>query len=176
MKLIAENKVRDAKRKYLLSSGHDIRRDVSLETLTPEEEENLISRDLSPEEAYMLKELVEERLEDFIDQLPEMVQTIVRLLLKGAMGDDIAQRLGVEWSSRNWAYMELTQTRASFCFSARNCYGSFGPRAPIADEADCDVSRNVVEHVIAAMACPRADHRPRIKTSFPGRLGVSGDG
>jgi hypothetical protein len=51
---------------------------------------------LSPEEAYMLKELVEERLEDFIDQLPEMLQMIVRLLLKGAMGDAIAYRLGVD--------------------------------------------------------------------------------
>jgi RNA polymerase sigma factor (sigma-70 family) len=95
LKRIAENKVRDANRKFL-SPREDILRDVSLDTLTPEEQDKLISKDLSPEEIYLLKELVEERLEDFIGQLPDMLQTIVRLSLKGATGDEIAHGLGVD--------------------------------------------------------------------------------
>ena len=44
----------------------------------------------------MHKELVEERLIDLIGQLPEMLQTIIKLLLEGEQAIHIARRLRVE--------------------------------------------------------------------------------
>lgn len=94
LKRIAENKVRDATRKYLLSERYNLRRDVSLDSLNTEE--GLPSRDLSPEDVLMLKELVEERLDDLIHQLPIMLQHIVVLILRGHNGLQIAHRLHVD--------------------------------------------------------------------------------
>jgi RNA polymerase sigma factor (sigma-70 family) len=97
LKRIAENKVRDANRKYLHTQRHDINRVKSLESLESEErDEALWAKDLSPEEALLLKELVEERLVHLVRQLPTMMQRIVELLLGGAMTGEIAHRLDVE--------------------------------------------------------------------------------
>jgi RNA polymerase sigma factor (sigma-70 family) len=97
LKRIAENKVRDANRKYLHSQRYNINRTVSLESLEPENrEECLWANDLSPEEALILKELVEDRLVDLVSQLPTLMQKIVRLLLDGAKTWEIAHRLGVK--------------------------------------------------------------------------------
>jgi len=97
LKRIAENKVRDANRKYLLTHRYNINSTVSLESLQPENrDESLCAYDLSPEEAFLLKELVEERLVYLVSQLPTLMQKIVRLLLGGATTGEIAHRLGVE--------------------------------------------------------------------------------
>ncbi len=94
LKRIAENKVRDAERKYLGSQRHNISRDVPLENL--KSEKCLWSKALSPSEVVLLKELVEGRVKDLIDQLPHMLQEIVGLLLQGYTGISLAHRLGVE--------------------------------------------------------------------------------
>jgi RNA polymerase sigma factor (sigma-70 family) len=97
LKRIAENKVRDANRKYLLTHRYNINSTVSLESLHPENrDESLCAHDLSPEEMFLLKELVEERLVYLVSQLPTLMQEIVRLLLSGATTGEIAHRLGVE--------------------------------------------------------------------------------
>jgi RNA polymerase sigma factor (sigma-70 family) len=97
LKRIAENKVRDANRKYLNTQRYNINRTVSLDSLPPEErEECLWAKDLSPQEALLLRELVEERLVHLVSQLPTTMQRIIRLLLDGAKADEIAHRLGVE--------------------------------------------------------------------------------
>jgi RNA polymerase sigma factor (sigma-70 family) len=97
LKRIAENMVRDANRKYLHSQRYNITRNRSLENLPRREhQENLWARDISPEEALLLKELVEEQLVHFINQLPMLMQRIVRLLLGGAMTSEIAEQLGIE--------------------------------------------------------------------------------
>lgn len=62
LKRIAENKVRDAERKYLVAGRHNISRDISLGDLPSEQE--LCSKDLSPHDVLVLKELVEERLNE----------------------------------------------------------------------------------------------------------------
>jgi DNA-directed RNA polymerase specialized sigma24 family protein len=70
---IAENQVRDASRKFLLSARHQLGRDVPLETCD-DHDEAFESRDISPCEAAILKELVEERLQDLIEQLPALLR------------------------------------------------------------------------------------------------------
>ena len=91
------NKVRDANRKYLNTQRHNINRVRSLESLEPEElEECLRAKGLAPDEALLLKELVEERLCHLIGQLPSMMQKIIELLLGGATTAEIADHLGVE--------------------------------------------------------------------------------
>ena len=94
LKRIAENKVCDAERKHLGSQRHNIRREVSLDEL--KSEECLWSTDLGPDEVLILNEVVEERLDDLIVQLPSMLQRIVRLLRQGNNGLQISHRLGVE--------------------------------------------------------------------------------
>ena len=93
LKRIAENKVRDAERKYLGSQRYNIRREVSLEDL--ESQECLWSTALAPDEVLILKEVVEERLHEFALQLPEMLRMIIKLLLSGQNGIQISDQLGV---------------------------------------------------------------------------------
>jgi RNA polymerase sigma factor (sigma-70 family) len=97
LKRIAENKVRDANRKYLHTERHNINRVTSLESMGKEERDVCLwARDISPTDALLLKELVEERLVHLVSQLPAMMQKIIQLLLGGATTGAIAQRLGVE--------------------------------------------------------------------------------
>jgi RNA polymerase sigma factor (sigma-70 family) len=94
LKKIAQNKVLDAKRKYLWTAGRCLARDVPLEDLA--EEEWPESKELSPEETVILKELIEDRLLNLIGQLPDLLQTIIHLVLAGECVTVIANRLGVE--------------------------------------------------------------------------------
>jgi RNA polymerase sigma factor (sigma-70 family) len=111
LKRIAENKVRDATRKYLLSQRYGIGRDVSLANVQAEEvEECLWSHELSPDEALLLKELVDERLTYLVSQLPTMLQQIIRLLLDGAGTKEIAGQLRVE-PKRIYRAMEWLRKR-----------------------------------------------------------------
>jgi RNA polymerase sigma factor (sigma-70 family) len=95
LKAIAQNQVLDARRKFLGSQRHHLNRDVPLENLG-DPDDVLQSRDISPSEALILKELVEERLQDLIRQFPAMLQAIVHLLLEGNNGHEIAGQLGIE--------------------------------------------------------------------------------
>jgi RNA polymerase sigma factor (sigma-70 family) len=97
LKKIAENRVRDANRKFLLSQRYNITRDVPLETMHPDDrDECLGAPGLSPGDGLLLKELVEERLAYLVDQLPALLQRIIRLLLDGYATGQIANCLGVE--------------------------------------------------------------------------------
>lgn len=97
LKRIAENKVRDANRKYLTTRRYNINRVRSLDSMNLEDREECLSaKGLSPDEALLLKELVEERLDALIRQLPRMMQRIIELLLVGATTAEIADHLGVE--------------------------------------------------------------------------------
>lgn len=97
LKRIAENKVRDANRKYLHTQRHNINLVKSLDTLAVEDsEQSLWAKELTPEEAYLLNELIHDRLADLIRQLPELMQQIIKLVLQGATAGEIADRLGVE--------------------------------------------------------------------------------
>jgi RNA polymerase sigma factor (sigma-70 family) len=93
LKKIAQNKVHDAQRKYLVAAGRNLARQVPLEDLTADD---LLSTELSPESMLMLKELVEDRLEDLIRQLPELLQIIIRRLLDGHSAAAIAHDMGLE--------------------------------------------------------------------------------
>jgi RNA polymerase sigma factor (sigma-70 family) len=94
LKKIAENKVRDANRKHLLSQRHNITLEVSLENTAAYEEAT--SRELSPEEALLLKELVEERLVDLLDQLPSTLREIIQLVMRGHNVQEIAHKLNLD--------------------------------------------------------------------------------
>jgi RNA polymerase sigma factor (sigma-70 family) len=97
LKKIAENKVRDANRKYLHTLRYNINRIKSLESLEAgEREECLWAKDLSPDEAVFVKELVEERLVYLVSQLPTLMRRIIELLLAGATTAEIAHQLSVE--------------------------------------------------------------------------------
>ena len=93
LKVIAENKVHDAQRKYL-GERHDLSREVPLDERRGQKE--LWSQELSPAEALLLKELVEERLEDLLERVPPLMAAIIELLLQGYNGVEIARRLGLE--------------------------------------------------------------------------------
>jgi len=93
LRRIAENKVHDAERKYLVSQRHPLGRDVPLENLPGQDPQ---SRDISPCEALILKELVEDRLANLIRQLPALLRQLVDLVLKGNTGHEIADQLGIE--------------------------------------------------------------------------------
>jgi RNA polymerase sigma factor (sigma-70 family) len=93
LRRIAENKVHDAERKFLVSRRHQLGRDVPLENLAGKDP---LSRDISPCEALILKELVEERLDNLIRQLPGLLRQLVDLLRKGNNGHEIADQLGIE--------------------------------------------------------------------------------
>jgi DNA-directed RNA polymerase specialized sigma24 family protein len=88
IKRIAENKVHDAERKFLQSARRQLGRQVTLA-------QDFESNDLSPAEVVILKELVEERLEDLVAQLPDLLQGIVELLREGKNGNEVAESLGV---------------------------------------------------------------------------------
>jgi DNA-directed RNA polymerase specialized sigma24 family protein len=93
LKRIAENKVHDAARRHLISRSRALDADVPLDD---DLQDYLESRELSPLDVMILNELVEERLEDLIDQLPVLLQNIVDLLLEGYSGIKIAMKLRVE--------------------------------------------------------------------------------
>jgi RNA polymerase sigma factor (sigma-70 family) len=89
LKRIAENKVRDAERRYRVARSRcPFDRKVCLDALQDHK--------LSPLDAMILNELVEERLNDLIEQLPVLLQNIVDLLLEGYSGIKIAVQLGIE--------------------------------------------------------------------------------
>jgi RNA polymerase sigma factor (sigma-70 family) len=95
LKRIAENKVRDAHRKYLVSGRSDLRNEVPLEEVKGEALA-IPSQETCPSKALILKELVEERLAVLIEQLPQMLQEIVRRLLQGKGVAQIAAELSIE--------------------------------------------------------------------------------
>jgi len=109
LKRIAANKVHDAERRHLNSPDHDLHRDVPLEQFA----DLLESGELSPLELVILKELVEERLEDLIEQLPILLQNIVDLLLEGNNGIQIAMNLGIEakrvYRAINWLKRKVAE-------------------------------------------------------------------
>jgi hypothetical protein len=76
-------------------------------------EKCLWAKTLSPHEILLLKELVEGRLEDLIDQLPTMLQEIVRFLLQGHTGISLAHQLGVEpkrvYRAMEWLKRRITE-------------------------------------------------------------------
>ncbi len=92
LRKIAENKVRDAERKHLAGKRRDLAREVSLDKTHDE----LRSNDLSPLETLLLKELVEDRLEDLVSQVPPLLGAILELLLQGFTSAEIAHRLKLE--------------------------------------------------------------------------------
>jgi RNA polymerase sigma factor (sigma-70 family) len=92
LKRIAENKVRDATRHHLASPARDLYRDVSTEDFS----ELLESKELSPCELLMLEELVAERLQNLLMQLPRFLKEIVQLTLDGHNSAEIAWRLRME--------------------------------------------------------------------------------
>jgi RNA polymerase sigma factor (sigma-70 family) len=94
LKRIAENKVRDAERRRLACERHNIRHDIPLHFL--EEDQLPADTELSPVDQLIFKELVEERLDDLIRQLPVLLQNIVDLLLEGNSGIQVAVQLGIE--------------------------------------------------------------------------------
>jgi DNA-directed RNA polymerase specialized sigma24 family protein len=91
---IAENKVRDAERKYRGFQRYNICHDVPLEELAADD--CLAADGLSPQELAWLKECVEEKLVRLVEQLPRMLQFIIRRLLEGHLACDIAKELGIE--------------------------------------------------------------------------------
>ncbi len=82
LRRIAENKVRDAARKRLLSKRFTIVLEESFDAARINEMEPC-STEFTPEEALVLRELVEDRLIAFLDELPAVYQAIVRLVLDG---------------------------------------------------------------------------------------------
>ncbi len=108
LKMIAENKVHDAQRKYF-GKRRDLSREVSLDKTQGQKE--LWSQELSPAEALLLKELVEDRLEDLLKRVPPLLAAIIELLLQGYNGVEIAHRLGVEpkrvYRSIEWLRNEI---------------------------------------------------------------------
>jgi RNA polymerase sigma factor (sigma-70 family) len=95
LKTTAENKVRDARRKYLFAKRRDLRREVPFEEIERSQEE-LWSKELSPADALLLKDLVEDRLKDLVERVPPLLGAILKLVLEGYNGIEIAGRLGVE--------------------------------------------------------------------------------
>jgi RNA polymerase sigma factor (sigma-70 family) len=95
LRRIAQNKVHDAERKYLVSPSHNLQRDVPLDDLD-EEDEALCCKRITPEEELILKELVEDRLNNMLRKLPSLLQDIINLLLEGNSGIEIAVQLGLE--------------------------------------------------------------------------------
>lgn len=91
---IAENKVRDAKRKYLLGPVHCLHREVPWETLVSQDEPCTAA--LAPAELLLLKELVEDRLADLLEQVPSLLQEILLLLLAGQNTTEISAQLDLE--------------------------------------------------------------------------------
>jgi DNA-directed RNA polymerase specialized sigma24 family protein len=111
LKRIAENKVRDVEHKYLVSESYRIDRDVPLHQLA--EDQVPKSREFSPDEMLIFKELVEERLEHLIQQLPVLLQNVVDLLLEGNSGIEIAVLLGIEpkrvYRAINWLKSKIME-------------------------------------------------------------------
>jgi RNA polymerase sigma factor (sigma-70 family) len=89
---IAENKVRDAERKHLNGHRRDLTREVSLEEIIREP----WSKELSPADALLLKELVEDRLEDLVNQVPPLLGAILKHLIQGNNSAEIAHGLHLE--------------------------------------------------------------------------------
>jgi RNA polymerase sigma factor (sigma-70 family) len=92
LRRIAENKGRDTERRHLVGKRRDLAREVPLE----KSHDELWSKDLSPLEALLLKELVEDRLEDLVNQVPPLMRAILELLLQGNNSAEIAHRLDLE--------------------------------------------------------------------------------
>lgn len=88
LRRIAENKVRDAARKRLLSKRFTIVLEESFDAARMNEMEPC-----SPDETILLRELVEDRLIAFLEELPAVYQAIVRLVLDGRGVREIADRL-----------------------------------------------------------------------------------
>jgi DNA-directed RNA polymerase specialized sigma24 family protein len=94
LKKTAQNKVRDAQRKYLVAKRRDLRREVPLDEIGIGKE--LWSKELSPADALLLKELVEDRLEHLMKQVPPLMAAILELLLQGYNSVEIAHLLGLQ--------------------------------------------------------------------------------
>jgi RNA polymerase sigma factor (sigma-70 family) len=94
LKKTAQNKVRDAQRKYLVAKRRDLRREVPLDEIGIGKE--LWSNELSPADALLLKELVEDRLEHLMKQVPPLMAAILELLLQGYNSVEIAHLLGLQ--------------------------------------------------------------------------------
>ncbi len=94
LKKTAENKVRDAQRKFLATKRHDLRREVLVEDIRIADE--FCSKELSPADALLLKELVEDRLDHLMNEVPPLMAAILKLSLQGYLGTEIAAQLGLE--------------------------------------------------------------------------------
>jgi len=93
LKRIAENQVRDAERRRLAADKHRCGPDIPLHFLR--EDELPVGREASPPDELIFRELVKERLDDLIEQLPILLQNILDLLLEGYNGVEIGMKLGV---------------------------------------------------------------------------------
>jgi hypothetical protein len=51
---------------------------------------------MSPADMLILKELVEDRLANLVEQLPPLLQTIIQRLLSGEVALQVARSLGIE--------------------------------------------------------------------------------
>jgi hypothetical protein len=88
---MAANKVRDANRKYLIAQRRNLNREVQWDSIRDESE--IWSRDLAPEEALLLKELVEDRLAHLLNQLPLILRGMIELVIAGHSVTEIARLL-----------------------------------------------------------------------------------
>jgi DNA-directed RNA polymerase specialized sigma24 family protein len=104
LKRIAENKVRDARRKHLVYQRRNLNREVPLASLPAAS--HCASKEMSAFDELVLKELLEEQLQLVVGQLPVMLQEIIGLLLQGQKTRDITLKLQVEpkrvYRAREW--------------------------------------------------------------------------
>lgn len=94
LKRVAENKVLDAHRKYLMSERSNLRCEVHLEAINFEGK--VYSPEESPLDALVMKEFVEERLKALLSQMPLLYQAVVKRLLAGQSASEVATKLGIK--------------------------------------------------------------------------------
>jgi len=85
---IAENKVCDARRKYLRAKRFNISHDVATN-----DDQEMVSKDLPTEDTLLLQELVEQRVCDFLEKLPLVHRRVVEFSIKGKTVEEIAHIL-----------------------------------------------------------------------------------
>jgi RNA polymerase sigma factor (sigma-70 family) len=107
LKRIAENKVHDAHRKYLFTESSSIRHEVPLEYA---KEEDLASWEASPLTTLVIKELVEDRLNEFISRQSATTQAVLRGLLLGKSASEIAAALNIHQNRVYRAMVRLRKT------------------------------------------------------------------
>jgi RNA polymerase sigma factor (sigma-70 family) len=111
LKRIAHNKVVDAERQ---------RRRCELNTLALQflaEADEPLAREAPPDEDSLFRELISERLDALIEQLPALLQDILTLLMEGKSAVQIAVTLGVEvkrvYRAIGWLERKVFETCAA---------------------------------------------------------------